>query len=87
MLVYLDTYLIRRLSNLKQQGWLCQVHTRGLSHINLNVSDIDRSARFYQEVFGVELLSDYPGPMGLHPRGRQMIFSTPDAKISSRCRR
>jgi catechol 2,3-dioxygenase-like lactoylglutathione lyase family enzyme len=50
--------------------------TRGLSHINLNVSDIDRSARFYQEVFGLELLTDYAGPMGSHPHGRQTIFST-----------
>ncbi len=53
------------------------IRTRGLSHINLNVSDIDRSARFYQEVFGLELLTDYTGPMGPHPHGRQMIFSTP----------
>jgi catechol 2,3-dioxygenase-like lactoylglutathione lyase family enzyme len=53
------------------------VRTRGLSHINLNVSDIERSARFYQQVFGLELLTDYAGPMGPHPHGRQMIFSTP----------
>jgi len=53
------------------------IRTRGLSHINLNVSDIERSARFYQEVFGLELLTDYSGPMGKHPHGRQMIFSTP----------
>jgi catechol 2,3-dioxygenase-like lactoylglutathione lyase family enzyme len=53
------------------------VRTRGLSHINLNVSDIERSARFYQEVFGLELLTDYAGPMGPHPHGRQLIFSTP----------
>ncbi|HLI81557.1 MAG TPA: VOC family protein [Candidatus Binataceae bacterium] len=53
------------------------IRTRGLSHINLNVSDIDRSARFYQEVFGLQLLTDYAGPMGPHPHGRQMIFSTP----------
>ena len=53
------------------------IRTRGLSHINLNVSDIERSARFYQEVFGLELLVDYAGPMGPHPYGRQMIFSTP----------
>jgi lactoylglutathione lyase len=53
------------------------IRSRGLSHINLNVSDIERSARFYQEVFGLELLTDYTGPMGTHPYGRQMIFSTP----------
>jgi len=53
------------------------IRTRGLSHINLNVSDIERSAVFYQEIFGLELLVDYAGPMGPHPFGRQMIFSTP----------
>ncbi len=53
------------------------IRTRGLSHINLNVSDIERSARFYQDIFGLELLTDYSGPMGPHPHGRQMIFSTP----------
>jgi len=53
------------------------IRSRGLSHINLNVSDIERSARFYQAVFGLELLTDYTGPMGSHPHGRQMIFSTP----------
>jgi catechol 2,3-dioxygenase-like lactoylglutathione lyase family enzyme len=53
------------------------IRTRGLSHINLNVSDIERSARFYQAGFGLELLTDYAGPMGSHPHGRQMIFSTP----------
>ena len=53
------------------------IRTRGLSHINLNVSDIERSARFYQKVFGLELLVDYAGPMGPHPYGRQMLFSTP----------
>ena len=53
------------------------IRTRGLSHVNLNVSDIERSARFYQDVFGLELLTDYTGPMGSHPHGRQMIFSTP----------
>lgn len=53
------------------------IRTRGLSHINLNVSDIERSVRFYQDIFGLELLTDYSGPMGPHPHGRQMIFSTP----------
>jgi catechol 2,3-dioxygenase-like lactoylglutathione lyase family enzyme len=53
------------------------IRTRGLSHLNLNVSDVARSARFYQAVLGLELLTDYRGPMGSHPYGRQMIFSTP----------
>jgi len=30
------------------------IKTRGLKHININVSDIDRSMRFYQQVFGLE---------------------------------
>ena len=55
------------------------VHTRGLSHINLNVSDIERSTRFYTEVFGLELLHEYEGPMGRHPWGRQIALSTPGA--------
>jgi predicted enzyme related to lactoylglutathione lyase len=32
------------------------IKTRGLNHINLNVSDVKRSLRFYQEVFGVEVM-------------------------------
>lgn len=31
------------------------IKSRGLSHINLNVSDIQRSLRFYQEAFGLEV--------------------------------
>jgi catechol 2,3-dioxygenase-like lactoylglutathione lyase family enzyme len=53
------------------------IRTHGLSHLNLNVSDIARSAAFYQAVFGLELLTDYTRPMGSQPHGRQMIFSTP----------
>jgi lactoylglutathione lyase len=29
--------------------------SRGLNHLNLNVSDIQRSLRFYQEAFGLEV--------------------------------
>ena len=54
--------------------------TRGLSHLNLNVTDIERSVRFYRDVFGMELLSDYSGPMGKHPAGRQVALSTPGAR-------
>jgi predicted enzyme related to lactoylglutathione lyase len=32
------------------------VKTRGLSHININVSDVKRSLRFYQEAFGLEVM-------------------------------
>ena len=31
------------------------IKSRGLNHINLNVSDIQRSLRFYQEAFGLEV--------------------------------
>ena len=55
------------------------IRTRGLSHINLNVGDIERSVRFCQEVFGLEVLHDYDGPMGPHPSGRQVVLSTPGA--------
>jgi lactoylglutathione lyase len=53
------------------------IRTTGLSHIALNVSDVERSVRFYQDVFGLEVLTDYEGPMGKHPHGRQIILSTP----------
>lgn len=55
------------------------IRTRGLSHINLNVGDIERSVRFYREVFGLEVLHDYEGPMGPHPWGSQVVLSTPGA--------
>jgi catechol 2,3-dioxygenase-like lactoylglutathione lyase family enzyme len=32
------------------------IRTRGLHHINLNVRDIERSLRFYQELFGLEVM-------------------------------
>jgi catechol 2,3-dioxygenase-like lactoylglutathione lyase family enzyme len=32
------------------------VKTEGLTHINLNVSDVKRSLKFYQEVFGLQIL-------------------------------
>jgi len=31
------------------------VKSSGLNHINLNVSDVQRSLRFYQEAFGLEV--------------------------------
>ena len=52
---------------------------RGLAHINLNVRNIERSTSFYREMFGLELLHDYEGPMGNHPWGRQVALSTPGA--------
>ena len=55
------------------------IRTRGLAHLNLNVRDIERSTRFYRELFGLELLHDYEGPMGKHRWGRQVALSTPGA--------
>lgn len=56
------------------------IRTIGLAHINLNVSDMERSVRFYRDLFGLEVLMDYEGPMGAHPSGRQVALSTPGAK-------
>jgi catechol 2,3-dioxygenase-like lactoylglutathione lyase family enzyme len=55
------------------------IRTRGLAHLNLNVRDIERSTRFYCELFELELLHQYEGPMGKHPWGRQIALSTPGA--------
>jgi catechol 2,3-dioxygenase-like lactoylglutathione lyase family enzyme len=55
------------------------IRTRGLGHINLNVSDLERSKRFYCELFGLEVLMEYEGPMGEQPTGRQVALSTPGA--------
>jgi lactoylglutathione lyase len=55
------------------------IRTIGLAHINLNVSDIERSVRFYRDLFGLEVLMEYEGPMGEHPTGRQVALSTPGA--------
>lgn len=53
------------------------VKTRGLLHINLHVSDLERSMRFYREAFGLEVLTDYEGPVGSDGMGRQAVLSTP----------
>jgi len=41
------------------------IASRGLNHINLNVSDIHRSLKFYQEAFGLEVK---------FWEGRKMVF-------------
>lgn len=41
------------------------IKARGLNHINLNVRDIDRSLKFYQDAFGLEVA---------FWQGRQMVF-------------
>jgi catechol 2,3-dioxygenase-like lactoylglutathione lyase family enzyme len=32
------------------------IKTRGLNHININVSDVKRSLEFYQDVFGMDVM-------------------------------
>ena len=56
------------------------IRTRGLSHLNLNVADVARAMRFYRELFGMEVIHDYEGPIGRHPQGRQVVLSTPGAE-------
>ncbi|HYL60001.1 MAG TPA: VOC family protein [Candidatus Acidoferrales bacterium] len=41
------------------------IKARGLNHINLNVTDIARSLKFYQEAFGLEVA---------FWEGREMVF-------------
>jgi catechol 2,3-dioxygenase-like lactoylglutathione lyase family enzyme len=53
------------------------IKTMGLTHINLHVNDIERSLQFYEQVFGLELLHRYEGPMGSVPFGKQVALSTP----------
>ena len=44
------------------------IETQGLTHIHLYVADLDRSLRFYQEVFGLtELFRDGPRMVFLQP--------------------
>ncbi|MGH7780917.1 MAG: VOC family protein [Candidatus Binataceae bacterium] len=42
------------------------IKSRGLHHINLNVSDIERSLKFYQQAFGLEI--------DFWENGRRMVF-------------
>src|SRR5213080_3746197 len=55
------------------------ISTRGLSHVNLNVTDVDRSIAFYGGLFGMEVIHRYEGVMGPHPWGIQVVLSTPGA--------
>src|SRR4051812_20539680 len=59
---------------------LVMPRTRGLAHVNLHVSDMDRSVQFYSEVFGLELLSE--GTEKIQSKGQpvelhQVLLSTP----------
>jgi lactoylglutathione lyase len=54
--------------------------TRGLAHVNLHVSDIDRSVRFYTKVFDLELVGEGTGTVqskGQPVEVRQALLSTP----------
>jgi catechol 2,3-dioxygenase-like lactoylglutathione lyase family enzyme len=52
---------------------------RGLAHVNLNVTDVDRSARFYSEVLGMEIHSDITETIDKDGRSvelRQVVLTT-----------
>lgn len=54
--------------------------SRGLTHVNLHVSDIDRSVRFYMKVFDLELLGEGTGTVqskGQPVEVHQVLLSTP----------
>jgi catechol 2,3-dioxygenase-like lactoylglutathione lyase family enzyme len=53
------------------------IKTNGLAHISFYVADLERATRFYQQVFGLELLREHRGPIGADPEGRQISLSTP----------
>ncbi len=37
------------------------IHPIGLAHVNLNVTDLQRSVRFYADVLGMQVAFEYPG--------------------------
>lgn len=54
--------------------------TRGLAHVNLHVSDMERSVRFYTKVFDLQLVAE--GTETVQSKGqpvqvRQVLLSTP----------
>lgn len=52
------------------------VRARRLNHINLNVSDIERSVRFYQEAFGLkESFREGPRMVFLHSPGADDVIT------------
>lgn len=58
--------------------------TRGLLHLNLNVSDLARSTRFYREAFGLEVVAE-PSEEAAVVDGRsvrihQVVLRTPGSR-------
>jgi len=52
------------------------IKTQGLTHIHLMVEDIDRSTRFYQDVFGMEtLFTEGPGMVFLRTPGSEDVIT------------
>ena len=52
------------------------IQTRGLTHIHLVVSDLKRSLRFYQSVFGMEeRFRDGPGMVFLNTPGSEDLIT------------
>jgi len=49
------------------------IETSSLAHLSLYVADLDRSVKFYQGVFGLELLREHRGTI----RGDPISLSTP----------
>ena len=61
------------------------LRTHGLTHINLSVSDPDRSLRFYEQVFGVkEYYRDSSSIQVLGPGPHDVIAFEKDAKHAGR---
>ena len=57
--------------------------TRGLLHLNLNVSDLARSVRFRRELFGLEVVATSDGDEeidGRHVRISQVVLRTPGTR-------
>lgn len=56
--------------------------TFGLSHLQINVGDLERSVRFYKELFGMNEVRRFPNAVMLQTPGANEIFTinaNPDA--------
>lgn len=61
------------------------IATNGLNHLALPVADPERSARFYAELFNMDILSSSPEMAFVQTRGSEdlIAFSRSEAKIGS----